>query len=734
MGIDPKSFEFAISRIDNGFVFEDFACAYLAQIQGYEFVPAGGIHDRGIDGLEHIFHRNGMERTIYQVSIESNAEGKLRASIEKLKANGVKYDQLYFISSRVIKNQDTITDELFENYDKTVRIRDINWLSAHVNDSQGTLNVFQVFVDKHLHEYSNPGKSYIVGDLINDPRLFVFLRQQWDAEGGGQQLDQIILDGLILFALEDTDPNKGILKTRKEISENIAKRLTIGNLLSEKNLDERLMVLSTKPRKINFHKVEDSYCLPYDTRLSIQDRNLSDALLHENFQKQSEIMLSRQLKHVNVKILDILALLESAFNHIFYQQGLEFTDFVLHGENREAFEKQLTATIRDVVEQSSIVGKNREQVHAALMITIREIVYNGSPDQKIFLKRLSNTYLMLFLLQCDPKVSTFFASMAGKLHVYVCTSIIIPAMSEFYLDPPNRRHWNLLKGARDSGVTLIINETILRELMAHFQLIKNTYEEQYKYDEKAYLTNEILTLYIDEILIRAYFYAKLRNKVGSFSDFINNFLSPDFKNAEDELIAWLEEEFGIKYVSDDSLIAKPDKNEIEQLFQSLKNYKSSPAKARSDARMILTIYAIRSQRNEKGTGDIFGYRTWLLSKDTVTLRAVNDLFGEKYPVSCYMRPDFLYNYISLAPKPAAVRESFNQMFPTLLGVNISYHLAPDIVNCVHQAMKEHKAKNQARRTAILRSLASELQTNPAARSKKYVKHYLDDKLSKITEA
>lgn len=731
MGIEPKSFEFAVSKIENGFVFEDFISAYLSQIMGYDFTPAGGIKDRGIDGLEHVFHRDGIDRTIYQASIELNSENKLRASMEKLHENGIEYNQFYFVTNRIVKNQDTLTDELFDKYKKTVRIRDIKWLSSHINDSQGTLNVFQSFVDSQLHEFSKPGKSYVVGDLVNDPRLFVFLRQQWSEQANSKQLDQILVDSLILYTLEGTDPDKGILKTRDEIVSDIRNRIAVGDRLAEHILDERLGVLSKKPRKINYHSKEDAFCLPYETRLEIQNKNLVDASLHESFQEQSAKMLQNQLQHVGIRVKDIVSLLEAAFNQLFYQQGLEFSDFVLRGDNRGAFEKDLYDTISKVVDESPIVKRNKENVKSALMITIRKIVYNGTEEQKEFLKRLANTYLMLFLMQCDPKVCTFFGSMAAKMEVYVCTSIIIPAMSELYLNPPNRRHWNLLKGAHDAGVTLLVNDTIVHELVSHFRRIITKYDEVYKENEEIYLSNEIQTLYIDEIMIRAYFYSKMRGQVSRFSDFIDNFVSRNLRSAEGELIEWLGEEFGIKFRGDASLGVSPDEDEVKQLCQKLKRHKSAPEKAINDAKLILMLYAIRSYKNEKGEHGIFGYRTWWLSKDTTTLRAVTDLFAEKYPVSCYMRPDFLYNYISLAPKPQAIKQAFAQMFPTLLGVNISYHLSQDLVHCVHQAMKEHSTKNQSRRSAILRTLAEELRTNPNKRNNKYVKHFLDEELSKI---
>lgn len=491
--------------------------------------------------------------------------------------------------------------------------------------------------------------------------------------------------------------------------------------------------LSTKHRKIKYHCDIDGYCLPYESRLEIQDKNLADACLHETFRTQSAAMLQKQFRNVGVSIKDCVTLMESAFNTIYYQQGLEFAAFVLKGENQDAFEKDLGDTISQVVDTSSVVEKNKEIVKSALMITIREIIYNGTHEQKVFLEKLSTTYLMLFLLQCDPKLGTFFNSLASKLKVYVCTSILIPAMSEYFLKPENRRHWNLLKGAHDSGVKLLINETILGELISHFQMILKKFEDFYKDDEDVYLNNEILILYIDEIMIRAYFYERMRGNIHNFNEFIENFVSRNLSNAETELTAWLHEEFGIEFVSNASLGISLNMEEKRSLFEALRKRKSAAPKAENDTKLILTIYAIREKNNEGGTNDIFGYRTWWLSKDTTTMKAVNEVFQYKYRVSCYMRPDFLYNYISLAPRPGAIKKSYKAMFPSLLGVNISYHLPQDVINCVHSCMKEHRTKNKARRSALLQSLAEKLRTDPKCRTRVYVKHYLDEKLKGIVE-
>lgn len=138
-------------------------------------------------------------------------------------------------------------------------------------------------------------------------------------------------------------------------------------------------------------------------------------------------------------------------------------------------EYELQQIVNTVVDDSSVIPKNKEKVKSALLVTIREIAYRGSIEQKKYLRSLSNTYMMMFMLQWDPKISIFFQSMAAKLNIYVCTSIIIPALSESYLSEENKRHWNLLIGAQRAGISMRINETILDELISHFKMIVNKY-------------------------------------------------------------------------------------------------------------------------------------------------------------------------------------------------------------------------------------------------------------------
>ena len=465
--------------------------------------------------------------------------------------------------------------------------------------------------------------------------------------------------------------------------------------------------------------------MPYETRLEIAQRNLSDAQLQDDFYKQCSQTILKYLNDKDAQVKNLVLLINDTIHKIFYQQGLEFSNFILHGKSEDSIEKDLRDTIGIVVDQSSVIEKNKEIVKTCLLMAIRDIVYNGTIEQKKYFQSLSNTYMMMFMLQWNPQIALYFESMASRLNIYVCTSIIIPALSEYYLDEQNRRHWNLLMSAKEAGVKLYITDAIIDELVSHFYMIKNKYESIFKEDEEYYLLNDIDSLYIDEIMIRAYFHAKFRGNVYSFQDFINNFCSPYLINTKEELVDFLKNQFDIQYTTDEYLNVKINTEEHERLSSELEVLKKNANKAQTDAEVILTIYKLRERANEASQTGIYGYKTWWLSKDTSTYRVVEKLFVKKYPVSCYMRPDFLYNYITLAPKKFEVDNMYKQLFPSLIGINLSFHMPREISEYIQQEIKEHGSKNPARMKAIIRQLTDRLKSDPNCRNRRYVEHFLD---------
>lgn len=734
--IDERAFKFAIGEIKDGFVFEKYVHCIMGAKLNYEFIPIGGSKDGGVDGLNYVYNLKGKESQIFQISTESDIEGKIEDTIKKLLKNGKTVDSLTYISSRNCTTIEEITDKFFDKYRIRLRIFDLRWLASNLNDSAASVQCYYTFVDSYLHVWQKPNKSVVIGDFDKDPRVFVYLRQQLERNETSKKLDEIVADGLIMYALEGTDPDKGLFKTIDEIIVNLEEFVKFSSETLIKLVTERLDFLTTKPRSVKYHTKADAYCLPFETRQLIQERNLIDGGLASAFFEQAECIVKDNLRNADVTVKDVTTLLNETIHKLYYRQGLEFSNFILNGDNKDVVEEKLHEVIAEVVDDSSVVEKNRTTVKNAIVLSIREIVYRGSEEQMQYLKCLSNTYLTMFMLQWDPKLATYFQSMASDMNIFVDNSIIIPALSEYYLDDKNKRHWNLLKGAKKAGINLLINETILSELIAHFRMLQGKYYNLFEPMLNVYTSEEEI-LFINEILLRAFFYAKMQGKVSSYNSYLENFVDPDLKSAKDDLILFLQEEFGIEYRTNEDLGISIDKDKFQKVSEHLKHQKegqSAKIKAENDVTMMLTIYRMREAFNEQQTTGIFGFKTWWLSKDTSTYRSIIKVLGEdNYPISCYMRPDFIYNYIALTPNKNEVDDAYKKIFPSLLGVNISYHIPSELAELIQQRMVEFVDKPSHVVKRIMRRLSEKLKSDHRIRNREKVNLFLDDELELLNK-
>jgi hypothetical protein len=714
---NSEGIEYAIRQIDDGTIFERFAQDLLCQILGLEFKPIGGTHDRGIDGLDRCFEPKGTSDTIYQISIERNAEAKIRKTIAALRKARKKFRRLVYVTNRRIPDQDVLEEKIFRELNVVLRCRDVAWLRGNVNKNEGTLRTFLTFVDSNYHSFATPGSSPILADFESDPRLCVFLRQQWESAGANARLDDVLVDSLILLALEGTDPDQGILMKRDPILDTIRTKIGFSSKVVDEKLDARLRHLSRKPRRIKLHKT-GGYCLPYETRIELEGKNLHDAALHAAFRSGSEERLKAALKAEDVQVQDARALLFRVVNELFKKQGLEFANFVIKSEGQSAVEKSLDDIISEVVDDSTVVPKNRTSVKRALLAAMRDLIYRGTDEEIGYLRSLANSYMMLFLLQIDPKLATYFSTLAGRLRVFVDNSILVPAISEYHLDEKHRRHWNLLVNSTRSGVDLVISETALNELAAHFRKVLQRYTDEFAGNEEIYSDEEAIP-YIDEILIRAYFYARTGGNTDTFEKFVDYFVSPG-PRMEDELAAWLQGTFRIRVSKTKAPETSQFKANFKALREELMKRKKSEQQAANDARTILHIYQLREDGHESDATGIFGYKTWWLSTDVLTQKAVENCFGKRFKTSCYMRTDFLYNYITLTPSFAQSNEIFDVMFPSLLGVSVSHHIPPELAHAVRDSMRVHASYGAPRMKALLGTLAERLKTEPTAMSRSRV--------------
>ena len=265
--VNPDAFVYVLAQIKDGFIFERFAQDLLCEIVGVEFTPMGGVHDRAIDGLDHTFVQKDDAATIYQISIQADAKTKIKSTLKALAKNGINCNRLIYVTNQVVEDKDLVIEALYSEFKINVVIRDAQWLRGNINHSEGTLRIYGQFIETHTHEFNRPGQELLVADFVKDPRVFVFLRQQLDSYGADHKLDEVLVDSLILFALEGTDPDKNSFKTKEQIWGTIKSLSSFDINHVETLLEERLEYLATKPRSIRLHAQDKKYCLPFETRV-----------------------------------------------------------------------------------------------------------------------------------------------------------------------------------------------------------------------------------------------------------------------------------------------------------------------------------------------------------------------------------------------------------------------------------------------------------------------------------
>ena len=280
--ISPDLVRIALDKVE-GFPFERFVNDFYPAIVGRTCVPLGGVKDGGADGFQEPVHEDSSKASVfYQASVGVEVENKIRATVTRLRGFGRDPKTLTYVTSRSVKFTDTIEEALTTELDVTIRIRDASYLISHISDGDQTKAAY-IHHLRYLTDYlKSVGSSQLItaSRHVRDPTVFVFLSQELERRKGDQSIVASVIDSLIMWALEDTDPEKNLFMTEEQIADRITDTLPSVQQLVGPRLRKRLMKLTSKTnpvgRQVRWHKADDRFCLPYETRRKIESENRDD--------------------------------------------------------------------------------------------------------------------------------------------------------------------------------------------------------------------------------------------------------------------------------------------------------------------------------------------------------------------------------------------------------------------------------------------------------------------------
>lgn len=708
-----------------GFPFERFANAFYGSLIGTSFTPLGGTKDGGADARDGTLYEDGTRSEhYYQASVEADAQAKIRRTVVRLRDFGRDPKRLTYLTSRTVKYSDRVEREMTDELDVTIDIRDGDYIALHVNDDASTVLAF----DEHLRHYTEylrqVGASTLIAPSrhIRSPAVYVFLSNEIERRQGDQTLVDAVTDALALWALEGTDPDKGILRTEAEVLDRILTELPSVESIVRPRLGRRLGAMSRKTypggRAVRMHQADGAFCLPYETRERIEDENTADEALRLRVLKSLDERLRptppaglgdigiRQAAEVSLRTLQLT----------FEREGLEFASFLTDGRAGEF--ATITDGLRQALAERGHTGKHGQLVGDGAFAILRGVLYGSTEDERHYLQRLSRTYALLFTLNNEPRLLEYFQDMTGDFRLYVGADQLLRALSEHYLEAGDQPTRNTLLLASRQGAKLILTEPVLDEVVSHLR--SADMEHQNHVEAIEHRLDYDLASQAPQIMLRTYLYARLNADLGrrqprNWPAFIQQFLSHKTlhrSQAMDDMRQYLQATFGLAYESGADLENLVDLDQVDGLAAQLAPAKNNNLTlARNDALIALAVYGRRQRRGETSRVTEFGWGTWWLTSETRILELTRDLVRQ-HKARYVMRPDFLLNFLTLAPSARAARETNAAIFPSMLGIRLSRRMEQSAFNQLMGKVAEAESLDDARRAVEMSKFMNQLKSDP----------------------
>lgn len=713
-----------------GAKFESFAKRLFEIEYGHHFTPLGGVHDGGADGVLLSGVRECVEEsnTFAQFSTtkEDSAQNKVDGTVAALQKAGRTPVQVIYATSERIPKQDLIVAHIFKKYKVLASIRDLEWIESIVNKNNAANESFHHIFSAEINAISRAAAPLQgkVNEFVSDPTVFAYLSLQLADRFSQDKLHKPLVDALIFWSLRDTDPDATpprLLK-RAELATKLADVFPNARSVILPHLDERLVELTRKRageiERLRHYRKENAFCLPFEMREELAADALGEVQAQEEFKASVASRLADLALNISTAEAELCCQLVFDSVHLYFvEQGLVLAAFLEKKlENLDVTDQVLEDELRKAISGRPGIkpGDITPTGFGGGLRTLRGIFYEPTGSERRYLSYLSRTSMLFHTLQASPKIIEFFNNMAGQYRLLVGTDIIIKALAESYLPENQRQVTNLLKIAAELGSSLILTEPVLNELLTHIHAVDLEFRNHYAAREP-YLSSAAVAQ-CNRILIRTYFHSK--GKSGgpkSWCHLVNSILDPEAlraksKKAYQDLMSFLIQRFRMKWESEDDLQRGVDSKSFDTLAQRL--IEARPDKneelSHNDAMMAHAVYAERVRGHEVARHDGFGYRTWWLTKEVTVLKMTGKLVADHGGVPYIMRPEFLLNFIALAPKAKSVRDQYRDLLPTTVGLQLGNHLSTAAMDALLAGVEDWASYPPERITTMMADKANRL--------------------------
>lgn len=615
--------------------FEELATTILNDYGYTTIIAVGGIGDDGVDAEETKYFKDAAEKTIFQYSLDKSPKQKIVNTINKLKLNRIKFQNLVYVTTVQINNIGEIKADIRKKYS--------NDFSVEIIERTTIISRLQKDNDKLFKRYFPDIKAQLAS-LIESETYF-----------NGNSKDSFQSSLLKCSLLFTFNPNAQV--TRKDLFD----KLILSVIVSQKKLSISEIT--------SFLKKQYSRDIPEDQIRSSLERLKKGKLVAvkedkiQTTTKTTEVIEGNVLginQETDALIEDIIekvkkSALKSIDNFTLSKIKVNIKEslsayFRLHGFDCVSSNQILSANIdknEDLIKITNGNGISKE-LGDLLVYAIGDTLKNPTEQQAETLFKWAKAFIGLQILNLDPTLKEFQKTTFTHKNFIIDTDVLLNCIVKE--NELNKTYVRLIKELKSYGCKLIIPEEVIIEVLKHgdaqsnYNYIKNTFNS---------VDENIVSEQIHNVFVKGYYTginSKTISKTVSFKKYLSNYIDESSpRSFLIELINYyFPNTFQIKSLYDISnQIIENDL--LERLTRKINDVTKVTFKAkwrsdeenleisRNDAKMYLTAYSLNNISQSAET-TILPHNYYLL---TNSVRAARCGLKEGLITSVSVKPEIL---------------------------------------------------------------------------------------------
>lgn len=507
--------ELALSRYTDYFKFEQLCF----EVMGYYGFPRikkiGGYKDDGVDAIEtNNYYDEVQEKRVFQFTMQKDTKTKISDTVNKLKKNGVDFEELIIVTSQSVNNIDGLTKDFRLKNKKNLQIFDLSTFVTVVGSHYDLLQRFFPDLNSQIQKdffndnyFSDSGEDQLSISMIKSTLLFSLSP---DLKTSQQRKN--LFDKSVLSIISSTDEGCGLKGIMDVFHKKFGKILVDSQVKAalERLIAKGLIIVDEEKYKAS--KKAKQEIMTGIVHIEQRTNALIDDIIAQTHVVASGIKYSvdddKQM-WVNIK---------KTLNLFFKYYGTDLAMAVDSIVPNMVRQEELTRLLKDNLQPD--LGE-------CLVYSLGEILSNPNEKQSEIISLWAKAFISTQLMRLDPMLGAFHGNTFKEKIFILDTDFVLNCMVKY--GKQSAVYSSLLHELIRIGCKVYITDNVVQEVVTHaefanrnFNYFKNSFDA---------IDESVIYEQLKNVFVIDYYISMLRKdkefSSKSFSSYMLNIYDPD---------------------------------------------------------------------------------------------------------------------------------------------------------------------------------------------------------------